>query len=166
MKDAVAIVAATTMVACEKPTPPPEPLPATIAITPVATGLDNPVFLTAPAGGGDERLFVVEKPGRIRVIKDDALLATPFLDIVAKVSSQGERGLLGLAFHPSFASNGFFYVNYTDAAGNTRVERYHAAPTSDLADVSSATLIIGYDQPKDDPAQNSQHHSSSGLPRS
>ena len=134
-------------IACGRPTAPPAPLPANISLTPVASGFSDPVFLTSPPG--DDRLFVVEKAGRIRVIENGATLATPYLDIVAKVSSPGERGLLGLAFHPDFASNGFFYVNFTDLNGNTRVERYHATPTANVADPppNSATLIIGYDQP-------------------
>ncbi|MEX2179463.1 MAG: PQQ-dependent sugar dehydrogenase [Gemmatimonadaceae bacterium] len=133
-----------TMLACGRSTPP-EPLPDGLSVVPVVTGLTSPVFLTAPAG--DSRLFIVEQPGRIRVVKNGTLLATPFLDIVARVGSGGERGLLGLAFHPQFATNGFFYVNFTDGDGHTRIERFHATPTSDVASATSATLVLGYDQP-------------------
>lgn len=66
----------------------------------------------------------MEQPGRIRIVSGGQLLATPFLDLTDRVRSGGERGLLGLAFHPSYAQNGFFYVDYTDLAGDTRVERY------------------------------------------
>ncbi len=132
------------MLACGGSTPP-EPLPDGLSVVPVVTGLTNPVFLTAPAG--DSRLFIVEQPGRIRVVKNGTLLATPFLDIVARVGSGGERGLLGLAFHPQFATNGFFYVNFTDVNGHTRIERFHASSTSDVAGATSATLVLGYDQP-------------------
>ncbi|MGD0484521.1 MAG: PQQ-dependent sugar dehydrogenase [Gemmatimonadales bacterium] len=87
-----------------------------VRLQPVAKGLVAPLYLTAPPG--DPRLFVVEQPGRIRVIRDGRLLPAPFLDLTDKVSYGGERGLLGLAFHPRFATNGRFYVNYTDRHGD------------------------------------------------
>ena len=116
-----------------------------IILDPVATGLESPVFLTAPSG--DARLFVVEQPGRIRVIRNGRLVPRPYLDISAKVGYGGERGLLGLAFHPHFAQNGRFYVNYTDRNGDTRVERYEAAPAADSADPASARLVLSVAQP-------------------
>lgn len=117
----------------------------TLRLEPVATGLSSPLYLSAPSG--DARLFVVEQPGRIRIVKSGQLLATPFLDIRSKVSSGGERGLLSVAFHPGYASNGFFYVNYTDLSGNTRVERYQVGSNPDVADPASAKLILGVTQP-------------------
>ena len=112
----------------------------------VVSGLSNPLFLTAPAG--DSRLFIVEQPGRIRIVRNGELLQTPFLDIASRVRSGGEQGLLGLAFHPSYASNGYFYVNYTDTGGDTRVERYSvAAGSPDVAEPSSAKLLLTVDQP-------------------
>jgi glucose/arabinose dehydrogenase len=127
-----------------------EPLqPLSLALQQVVSGLARPVYLTAPAG--DDRLFVVEQAGRIRIVSNGQLLAQPFLDITAKVTNLGgmgdERGLLGLAFHPQYASNGFFYVNYTDVSGNTRVERYTRGASTDAADPASATLILGVTQP-------------------
>ena len=89
----------------------------------VTTGLDSPVAATAPPGD-DRRLFVVEQGGRIRVLDNGELLAEPYLDISSKVSTENEQGLLSLAFHPSFLSNGLFYVNYTDTGGDTRVVEY------------------------------------------
>ncbi|MDO8665349.1 MAG: PQQ-dependent sugar dehydrogenase, partial [Gemmatimonadales bacterium] len=83
-----------------------------LTLTQVAGGLDNPLYLTAPVG--DRRLFVVEQPGRIRIVKDGRLLPAPFLDITDRVGSGGERGLLSVAFHPQYRTNGRFYVNYTD----------------------------------------------------
>src|SRR6187401_86568 len=83
-----------------------------IRLQTVASDLEYPVYLTAPAG--DARLFVVEQPGRIRVIASGKLLATPFLDLTARVGFGGERGLLSMAFHPDYAANGWFYVNYTN----------------------------------------------------
>ncbi|MCF6288253.1 MAG: PQQ-dependent sugar dehydrogenase [Proteobacteria bacterium] len=99
------------------------------------------------AGDGSNRLFVISKGGTIRVFDDqDNLLPTPFLDIQSKIVGGSERGLLGLAFHPDYATNGFFYVNYTKASpntGDTIIERYQVS-TSDpnVADVSSGTVLL------------------------
>jgi glucose/arabinose dehydrogenase len=116
-----------------------------LTLTQVAGGLDNPLYLTAPVG--DRRLFVVEQPGRIRIVKDGRLLPAPFLDITDRVGSGGERGLLSVAFHPQYRTNGRFYVNYTDRHGDTRIERYTARPDADSADPSSAALVLGVEQP-------------------
>src|SRR5204862_7734197 len=84
-----------------------------IALEPVVTrGLSNPLFVTH-AGDGSGRLFVVEQPGRIRIVSGGALASPAFLDISARVLSGGERGLLGLAFHPDYKRNGRYFVNYT-----------------------------------------------------
>jgi glucose/arabinose dehydrogenase len=124
----------------------PPPGEAAIRLQAVVTeGLASPVHLAAPAG--DARLFVVEQPGRIRVVENGALLATPFLDIASRVSSGGERGLLSVAFHPQYAQNGFFFVNYTDTRGDTRVERYRVSADRNRADPASAQLIIQVTQP-------------------
>lgn len=111
----------------------------------VAEGLSSPVFVTAPAG--DPRLFIVEKTGRILILADGAVEATPFLDLSAAVSGGGEQGLLGLAFHPRFAENGRFYVNYTDTAGDTRIVGYTVSADADVADATSATELLAVDQP-------------------
>ena len=116
-----------------------------ITLVQVASGLSSPLYLTAPAG--DSRLFVVEQPGRIRIVKNGSLLATPFLDLTAKVSSGGERGLLSVAFHPQYASNGFLYVDYTDRNGDTRVERYMVSANPDVADPASAHQVLFVAQP-------------------
>jgi glucose/arabinose dehydrogenase len=129
-------------------TPPTQEPPVTLAlrVREVVSGLAAPLFLTAPAG--DARLFVVEQGGRVRVVENGQLRAEPFLDVSAKVSTGGERGLLGLAFHPRYASNGWLYVNYTDRAGDTRVERYSvSAGDRNRADPASASLVIGIAQP-------------------
>src|SRR5712692_9067180 len=86
--------------------------PPAVTLRPVASGLTMPVEI-AHAGDGSGRLFVVEQGGAIKIIRDGAVLATPFLDITVQVLSGGERGLLGLAFHPQFRTNGKFYVYYT-----------------------------------------------------
>ena len=124
-----------------------EPPIAPLRLQEVVTGLERPVYLTSPPS--DPRLFIVEQPGRIRIVQDGSLLPEPFLDIEAQVESGGnEQGLLSVAFHPEYASNGFFYVNYTDNNGDTRVERYSVSSGDpSRADPSSAKLIIGYDQP-------------------
>ncbi|WP_223789891.1 PQQ-dependent sugar dehydrogenase [Marinicella meishanensis] len=100
------------------------------------------------AGDGSGRLFVINQDGAIRVIDDqDNLLATPFLDIDAKVNSGGnEQGLLGLAFHPNYSSNGYFYVNYTKSgsnSGDTIIERYSvSAGDANVADPNSGVVIM------------------------
>ena len=111
----------------------------------VAEGLDQPVFLTAPAG--DPRLFVVEQSGRIRIIADGAVAEAPFLDVSDLVSTGGERGLLGLAFHPDYASNGRFFVNYTDNRGDTQVVGYTVSSDANAADPASASTILSVEQP-------------------
>ncbi|MBI5169546.1 MAG: PQQ-dependent sugar dehydrogenase [Candidatus Eisenbacteria bacterium] len=111
----------------------------------VVRGLRSPVFVTAPAG--DPRLFVLEQPGRIRVVRDGKLLERPFLDLTDRVGFGGERGLLGLAFHPLFARNGFFFVNYTDKDGDTQIVRFKAGPLSDVADRASASPVLTVEQP-------------------
>ena len=116
-----------------------------LATEEVARGLDNPVYLTAPAG--DPRLFVVEQPGRIRVVENGKSLEKPFLDIRSKVGYGGERGLLSVAFHPQYRSNGFVFVNYTDKHGGTRIERYGPSSDRNVADPASAKLILAIDQP-------------------
>ena len=98
----------------------------TLRLIPVATGLDNPLYITH---AGDERLFIVEQPGRMRIVQQGALLATPFLDITSLVRSDGEQGLLSVAFHPAYGTPGapgfvLFWVNYTNTQGDTVIARY------------------------------------------
>ncbi len=112
----------------------------------VASALSSPLLVTAPPGD-TARLFVVEQTGKIRVLRRDTLLATPFLDLTTAVSCCGERGLLALAFHPQYGSNGFFYVNYTDGGGTTRVVRYHVSADPQVADAATATVILSQAQP-------------------
>ena len=116
-----------------------------VRLVEVASGFDSPVYVTSPPG--DPRLFVVEQGGRIKIVSGGQVLSAPFLDIAAKVSSGGERGLLSVAFHPDYARNGYFYVDYTDTNGDTRVERYHVGASPNVADLGSAQLVIGIDQP-------------------
>ena len=123
-------------------TPPPA---ISLGLQTVTTGLSFPLLLTSPPG--DARLFVVEKGGAIRIIKDGALLPTPFLDLSALVSGGNEQGLLGLAFDPRYASNGRFFVDYTDTDGNTVLASYVVSSNPDVADAGSAVVRLRQDQP-------------------
>ena len=116
----------------------------TLGVEQVASGLDQPVYLTAPPS--DPRLFIVEQPGRIRVVENGTLVTKPFLDIAGKVRSGGEQGLLSVAFHPQYRTNGFLFVNYTDNNGDTRIERYTVSADKNVADPRSAKLILSVHQ--------------------
>ena len=111
-----------------------------------ANGLSGPLGIE---NAGDDRLFVHEQAGRIKVINaDGSVNPVPFLDIVSQVSSGGERGLLGLAFHPDYANNGYFFVNYTNNSGATQVSRFSVdAGNPDIADDSSELSLITIAQP-------------------
>lgn len=119
--------------------------PGSLRLEQVGETFRSPVYVTSPAG--DERLFVVEQAGRIRVVKNGRTLPAPFLDISDRVRSGGEQGLLSMAFHPEYRSNGWFFVNFTDRAGDTRVERFKVSANPDVADAASSMLVIGVDQP-------------------
>lgn len=116
-----------------------------VRLVPVVQGLERPVLAVAPVA--DPRLFVVEQPGRIRVIDGGRLQADPFLDITDRVGCCGERGLLGLAFDPDFRSNERFFVSYTDRAGTSRIESFRAVDRSNRADPTSGRLYLELDQP-------------------
>src|SRR5690349_18514219 len=96
------------------------PAIAAIKVVPVVSGLSNPVYVVH-AGDGSRRLFIVEQEGAIRVFHAGATSAPVFLDIRGKVLFGGERGLLGLAFHPRYSSNGRFFVYYTRKPDGTIV---------------------------------------------
>jgi glucose/arabinose dehydrogenase len=111
-----------------------------LTATAVASGLTAPIYLTAPAN--DPRLFVVERAGRIRIVRDGTLLSAPYLDISALTSTDGERGLLSMAFDPAYASNGRFYVYYTAADGAITVSRFQVSPANpDVANPSGTVLL-------------------------
>jgi glucose/arabinose dehydrogenase len=119
-----------------------------LSLEPVASGFASPVFV-AGDGTGAGRLYVVEQAGRIRIIGPDGTVgADPFLDISGRISTGGERGLLGLAFHPSYASDGRFYVDYTDPDGNTAISEMRRSAASPLvADPASERVLLRIDQP-------------------
>ncbi len=115
-----------------------------IVLQPVASGLATPVAI-ASAGDGSSRLFIVEQPGRIRIFDGTQVLATPFLDIggtSGPVLDGGERGLLGLAFDPSYVTNGFFYVFYTSKpAGAVTISRFTVSSNANVANPASELIL-------------------------
>jgi len=112
----------------------------------VADGLTAPLHVSTPPG--DVRIFVVEQPGTVRIIDNDRILDRPFLDISDRLRFGGERGLLGLAFHPNYSRNGYFFVNYSEKVnGATRIERYRVSEDSNRADPASAQLVLRVEQP-------------------
>jgi len=117
-----------------------------VGLEQVASGLNFPLYLTAPPGDV-ARLFIVEKGGSIRIVKDGILVPTPFLNLSDRVSTGGEQGLLGLAFDPEYASTGRFVVHYTDVQGNTRVSMFHVSADPDVADIASEQAILTAQQP-------------------
>ena len=115
----------------------------------VARGLDHPLALEVAPGDASGRLFVVERGGRIRILRGGKVDPEPFLDLRKRVSrDHDERGLLGLAFHPGFAKNGRFYLNFTDTGGDTRVVELRVDPDDpDRADPASERVLFRLDQP-------------------
>lgn len=121
------------------------PDPNNFAWVPVVDGLNRPVDLQS-AFDGSGRLFIIEKYGVIRIFKDGQLMPQPFLNIEDRVDDgSNEMGLLGLAFHPDYEQNGYFYVNYTGDGGNTRISRFQAV--GDSADPNSEQVLMVVDQP-------------------
>ena len=119
----------------------------TIDIETFATGFNAPISIK---NAGDSRLFIVERAGLIQIVNSDGSRnSTPFLDINSIVSNGGgERGLLGLAFHPNYDSNGYFYVNYIDNSGNTVISRFsRSTPNPELADSTTELQLLTYSQP-------------------
>ena len=119
----------------------------TMTLTPFKSGFSKPVFMTS-ARDGSGRLFVVEQGGRIKVIQADGTVrATPLLDISGRVSKGSEQGLLGLAFHPNFRTNGKFYVNFTNLAGDTAINEYRLSPPSSNRVTLAGRRVLTIDQP-------------------
>ena len=116
----------------------------TITLQTYVTGLNSAVEITHC---GDNRLFVVQQGGLIRIIQNNALLATPFLNISSLTTSSGEQGLLGLAFHPNYATNGQFFVNYTNLSGDTVIARYTVSSNDPNVANPTGTILMTIDQP-------------------
>ena len=117
-----------------------------LVLQPIATGLTRPLGLVT---AGDSRLFVVQQLGQILIYDGTRLLSTPFLDVSSLVtpnlSGESERGLLGLAFDPHYATNGFFFIYYTDRSGNITLARYSVSANRDRADPNSAAIVLTID---------------------
>ena len=143
---ALLVVAAACSSDSTDPTPAPIPSEFVLKLQEVASGLNNPVYVTSPPG--DSRLFVVEQPGRIRIIENAQLLATPFLDIASRVGSGGERGMLSVAFHPQYSTNGFFFVYFTGTSGELRIERFTVSSNPNQANAASAKVILTVPHPR------------------
>ena len=129
------------------------PLVAKVKLSTVATDFQRPLYVTH-AGDGSGRLFLVEQGGKIWILRDGLKSAQPFLDVSPLITPDAltnpytEQGLLGLAFHPDYADNGIFFVNYTDHDGNTAVARYHVSehdPESSHAE--SGQIVLQVPQP-------------------
>ena len=102
---------------------------------------DAPTFVTAPAGDRT-RLFVVQRGGKIMVLAGGHVRSTPFLDLSSQVSTDGERGLLSMAFSPDYAASGRFYVFYTDSRGNIRVDEFRRSSDPNRADPASRRSVL------------------------
>lgn len=111
----------------------------------VVSGLTSPMVASGPSG--DSRLFVVERAGRVQIVENGTILTPPFLDISGAVNTNGEMGLLGIAFAPDYVTSGRFYVHYNDTAGDSRIVRYRVSSNRDVADPASAEAILLVDQP-------------------
>src|SRR5436309_13056389 len=143
-------------------TPPPPPPPPTLQVelVPVASGFSSPLDIQQ-AGDGSGRLFVVEQGGRIKIIQNGSVLGTPYLDVSALIVSGGEEGLLGLACHPHYSSNGCFYVNYTttrlSGALQTAISEFRAAtPGANTVNTTSENILFTVNQPE-------SNHNGGGL---
>ena len=132
-----------------EPATPPErfrPADVQLELEKIASGLEAPLLATH-AGDGSGRLFVVEQVGHIRIVENGRLVSDPFLDVSDLTVAGGEQGLLGLAFHPDFARDRRFFINYTDLEGDTVVASYGVADDGSTADRDSARTILKIEQP-------------------
>ncbi|PJZ24471.1 sugar dehydrogenase [Leptospira hartskeerlii] len=126
--------------------------PPCLKLNEIASGLNSPLFLVSPSGDAS-RIFILEQGGKVSLIKDGSLLPSPFLDLGAEgldlIAFSGERGLLGIAFHPNYNSNGRFWVNYTRKSdGDTVVAEYsRSSGDLDLANAASGSILFTVDQP-------------------
>jgi len=118
----------------------------TIELEDFADGFSSPLALK---NAGDERLFVVEQGGVIKIVDANAVVnSTPFLDIQSIVNAGGERGLLGLAFHPEYQTNGRFFVHYSNNSGDTQISEFSVSPSNpDIANPNSEVMLLTVSQP-------------------
>jgi glucose/arabinose dehydrogenase len=147
-------VPAATLKPADTPVPSPTaqtvttfPDPAGFGWSELITNLNRPVGLVS-AHDSSGRLFVIEQRGRILIFANGNLLDSPFLDIRGRVGSNGsEQGLLGLAFHPDYEDNGYFFVNYTNNFGNTVISRFEVSADPDIAESSTENKVLEFNQP-------------------
>jgi glucose/arabinose dehydrogenase len=118
----------------------------TIELTEFADGFSSPLALK---NAGDERLFIVEQGGVIKIVDLNGVVnTTPFLDIQSIVNAGGERGLLGLAFHPEYQANGRFFVHYSNSSGDTQISEFSVSTSNpDIADPNSEVMLLTVSQP-------------------
>ena len=147
----VVLVLIAMMVACADAAPPPPATGPRVRLQTVVKGLSSPVDIVSD--GSPDRLFVVEQPGRIRLLVKGRMESTPYLNITNRVTHQGECGFLGVAFHPQFAKNGYFYVNYTTGSTGkkdlrTVISEFKAAdPKAKVVNPSTERIVIEIAQP-------------------
>ena len=132
-----------------------------IVLQEFATGLSNPVEIK---NANDARIFAVQQDGYIKIIQPGgAILPVNFLNISTKITFGGERGLLGLAFHPQYATNGYFYVFYNNTSGNITVARYSVSSDPNVADASSEKILISIPKPFTNHNGGSIHFAPDGM---
>ena len=117
-----------------------------VQLEPLTTDLSQPTSLTH-AGDGSGRLFVTQKGGELVIIQEGEVLPEPFLDLSGAVTTNSERGLLDVAFHPNYAENGRFFVHYSDQRGDTVIAEYSVSDDPNIADVSSERVLLTAEQP-------------------
>ncbi len=131
------------------PGPGPPPVTVRYELQGVVSGLSSPLDMQVPTDGSD-RIFIVEQEGIIRVVQSGVLVATPFLDIRSRVTSGGERGLLGLAFHPGYASNRRFFLSYTGKPdGHSVIAEYKTSAADPNTADTTERVLLTVDQPFD-----------------
>ncbi|MCB1054674.1 MAG: PQQ-dependent sugar dehydrogenase, partial [Acidobacteria bacterium] len=118
--------------------------PPPVALEVVATGLDFPVAVTHAA---DDRVFVTLKGGQVLILEGGVVLPEPFLDLGDQVSTKPADGLLSIVFHPHYAANGFFFVQYVEPSGDTVIARYHVSEDPNLSDPDSAAVLLRFSKP-------------------
>lgn len=117
-----------------------------VRLVPVSTSVGTPVDIAAPKGAPARQVYVVAQEGRIWIVNGTSRRSQPFLDVRGRISSGGERGLLGLAFHPNYAANGRFFVNYTDTRGDTNIVEFRRSANPNRAN-PNGTVILKIAQP-------------------
>ena len=140
-----------TLAACGSPqadasTPVTSPGTAEVRLEPVVSSLTQPTSVVS-AEDGSGRLFITQKTGLLRIVENGNVLATPFLDLTSAVSTDSERGLLGVAFHPDYAQNGRFFVNYTRQDGATVIAEFAVSSDPNVADPASEKVLLTIPQP-------------------